>query len=66
MGKKHEQMMAEIEAVIVWSVRENEKITKKLEEDGLMVGMDTNQEAYKPINDEARQRIADIIEKYKN
>lgn len=66
MGKKHEQMMAEIEAVIVWSVRENEKITKKLEEDGLMVGMDTNQEAYKPINDEAKQRIADIIEKYKN
>ena len=66
MGKKHEQMMAEIEAVIVWSVRENEKITEKLEEDGLMVGMDTNQEAYKPINDEAKQRIADIIEKYKN
>ena len=59
------KMMAEIEAVVIWSVRESEKVTKRLEADGLMVGMDTNQEAYKSINDEAKRQIDVIIAKYK-
>ena len=63
--KKHNKMMAEIEAVVIWSVRESEKVTKRLEADGLMVGMDTNQEAYKSINDEAKRQIDVIIAKYK-
>ena len=63
--KKRNKMMAEIEAVVIWSVRESEKVTKRLEADGLMVGMDTNQEAYKSINDEAKRQIDVIIAKYK-
>ena len=59
--KKRNKMMAEIEAVVIWSVRESEKVTKRLEADGLMVGMDTNQEAYKSINDEAKRQIDVII-----
>ena len=62
--KKHNKMMAEIEAVVIWSVRESEKVTKRLEADGLMVGMDTKQEAYKSINDEAKRQIDIIIAKY--
>ena len=65
VGERHNKMMAEIKAVVIWSVRESEKVTKRLEADGLMVGMDTNQEAYKSINDEAKRQIDVIIAKYK-
>lgn len=65
VGERHNKMMAEIEAVVIWPVRESEKVTKRLEADGLMVGMDTNQEAYKSINDEAKRQIDVIIAKYK-
>ncbi len=65
VGERHNKMMAEIEAVVIWSVRESEKVSKRLEADGLMVGMDTNQEAYKSINDEAKRQIDVIIAKYK-
>ena len=64
VDERHNKMMAEIEAVVIWSVRESEKVTKRLEADGLMVGMDTKQEAYKSINDEAKRQIDVIIAKY--
>lgn len=54
----------EYRALIKWSNDEAERISRQLESEGILQGLDTNREAYAPIHEEYKRRLLALFDKY--
>ncbi len=54
----------EYRALIKWSNDEAEKISRQLELEGAIQGLDTNREAYAPVHEEYKRRLLALFDKY--
>lgn len=50
--------------LIEWSIKEKDKISRRLCREGTPLGLDTNREEYEPVNKEFKRRTLALYDKY--
>lgn len=54
----------EYQLLTKWANEESEKVSAQLKAKGMLIGLDTNREAYAPIHDEYQKRFLALYDKY--
>ena len=54
----------EYQLLTKWANEESEKVHAKLKTEGVLMGLDTNREAYAPIHEEYKRRVLELFDKY--
>ena len=54
----------EYQLLTKWANEESEKVHAQLKAEGVLMGLDTNREAYAPIQGEYRKRFLSLYDKY--
>ena len=55
---------AEWKELIKWAISEEDKVSRKWHEEGAIIALDTNREAYAYIREIEKKRLKEIAEKY--
>ena len=61
---KRDKWQIAYEKIIEETITEIGKLTEKLSQEGKLTGLDTERDFFKPINDEAKRKIAELKEQY--
>ena len=64
LEERKRKATAEWKELIKWAVAEEMKVSKKLDEEGAIRGLDTNREAFAYIREIEKKRLKEIAEKY--
>ena len=61
---KRDKWQIAYEEIIHEAVVKSDELAIKLSKEGKLTGLDTENELFKPINDEAKRKIAELKEQY--
>ena len=62
--EREEKAKLEIKELMRWAISEEDKVSRKLHEEGAIIALDTNREAYAYIREIEKKRLKEIAEKY--